>query len=83
MSTHEIQHLICHNGLFTFSDGKKDEGMIVSRYNIKEAQIEYYFIPSANLLAYKAARSHAENNAYKSLGWMIDIGNITHAKLIN
>ena len=83
MSTHEIQHLICHAGLFTFIDGKKDEGMVVSRYNIKEAQIEYYFIPSKNLLAYQAARSHAEYSAYKSLGTMIDISNIAHAKLIN
>ena len=83
MSTHEIQNLICHNGQFTFIDGKQDEGMIISRYNISEAQIEYYFIPSMNVLAYQAARSHSEQNAHKKLGSMIDIGNISHAKLIN
>ena len=83
MSTHEIQHLICHRGQFTFIDGKQDEGMIVSRYNIKEAQIEYYFIPSMNLLAYQAARSHAGNHAYTQLGRLVNINDILGAKLIN
>ena len=83
MSTHEIQHLICHKGQFTFVDGKQDEGMIISRYNISAAQIEYYFIPSMNVIAYQAARSHSQNDAHKKLGMMIDIGNISHAKLIN
>ena len=83
MSTHEIQNLICHSGQFTFIDGKQDEGMIISRYNIVAAQIEYYFIPSLNLLAYQAARSNSQNDAHKKLGLQIEIGNISHAKLIN
>ena len=83
MSTHEIQHLICHTGQFTFINGKKDEGMIISRYNIGAAQIEYYFIPSPNVIAYHAARSHADVDAHKKLGMLIDIGDISHAKLIN
>ena len=83
MSTHEIQHLIYHTGQFTFIDGKQDEGMIISRYNIGAAQIEYYFIPSMNVIAYQAARSHAEADAHKKLGMMINIGDISHAKLIN
>jgi hypothetical protein len=83
MSTHEIQNLICHTGQFTFLDGKQDEGMIISRYNISAAQIEYYFIPSTNVLAYKAAKSHSDNEAHKKLGLRIDIGNISHAKLLN
>ncbi len=83
MSTHEIQNLICHKGQFTFIDGNQDEGMIICRYNIPEAQIEYYFIPSMNVIAYQAARSHAEHNAHMKLGNKIDIGKISHAKLIN
>jgi hypothetical protein len=83
MSTHEIQNLICHKGQFTFIDGRQDEGMIISRYNITEARIEYYFIQSTNVLAYQAARSHSQNDAYQKLGVMVDIGNISHAKLIN
>jgi hypothetical protein len=83
MSTHEIQNLIYHTGQFTFMNGKQDEGMIISRYNIGEAQIEYYFIPSANVIAYQAARSHAEIDAHKKLGMLVDIGDISHAKLLN
>ena len=83
MSTHEIQNLICHTGQFTFIDGQQNEGMIVSRYNISAAQIEYYFIPSMNVLAYQAAKAHAQHDAHKKLGEIIDIGIISHAKLIN
>ena len=83
MSTHEIQHLICHKGQFTFVDGSQDEGMIISRYNISAAQIEYYFIKSMNVLAFQAARSHSRIDAHQKLGARVDIGNISHAKLIN
>ena len=65
MGTHEIQSLICQKGQFTFQDGNQDEGMIISRYNISEAMIEYYFIPTGNLLAYQAARSHSNLDAHK------------------
>jgi hypothetical protein len=83
MSTHEIQDLIFHKGLFTFNDGRQDEGMLISRYNIPEAQVEYYFIPSMNVVAYQAARSHSDALAHKKLGMMVDIGNILNAKLLN
>lgn len=83
MSTHEIQHLIFHQGQFIFQDGKKDEGMIISRYNIPSAQIEYYFIPSTNMLAYQAAKSGYDQEAHRKLGQAIDISSIQHAKMIN
>jgi hypothetical protein len=83
MSAHEIQQFIYQNGIFTFTDGKRNEGMIVCRYNIREAQIEYYMISAENVMAYQAARSQAEMDAHKKLGEMIDIGNITNAQLFN
>ena len=81
MSTHEIQNIVYHLGQFTFNNGNKDYGMIVSRYNIVAARIEYYLIPETNIVAYQAARSHAEPNAHKTLGMNIDIENIVHAKM--
>lgn len=85
MSTHEIQHLIFHQGQFIFQDGKQDEGMIISRYNIPSAQIEYYFIPSTNILAYQATKSRIgmDYNSLQKLGQVIDIASIQHAKMIN
>ena len=83
MSTHEIQPLIFHKGQFTFTDGRQDEGMLVSRYNITDARIEYYFIPSLNVLAYQAARSDRDLDAHRKLGQMIDISEILNAKVVN
>ena len=60
-----MQNLIYQQGNFTFSDGRKDEGMVISRYNIKEARVEFYFIPAKNLLAFESARSHHDLEAHK------------------
>lgn len=81
MSTHEIQNLVFHQGQITLSNGQKNNGMIISRYNIVDARIEYYLIPEENILAYQAARSHAEQNAHKSLGMCIDPQDIIHVQL--
>lgn len=81
MSKHEIQSIVFQQGRFTFSDGQENNGMIVVRYNIVDARIEYYLIPDENILAYQAALSHSEPNAYQKLGMNIDIQNILHAKL--
>ena len=81
MSTNEIQNLVFHQGHFTFTDGNKNSGMIVARYNIIDAKIEYFLIPEENIMAYQAARSHAEPNAHRSLGSNIDINDIIHANL--
>ncbi|MCC7232723.1 MAG: hypothetical protein IT242_07245 [Bacteroidia bacterium] len=83
MSTREMQHFIYQNGLVTFIDGKSDEGMIVSRYNIPEARIEYYFIPSVNVLAYQGARASHDMNAHKNLGSRLDISSIIHVQTFN
>jgi hypothetical protein len=82
MSNHEIQNLVFHKGQFTFIDGNENTGMIVSRYNIVNAKIEYYLIPDNNILAYQAARSHAEPDAHKKLGIEVQINNILHAKMV-
>ncbi len=81
MSTNEIQNLVFQQGQFTFSDGHKNDGMIVVRYNIVDARIEYYLIPEQNILAYQAAKSHAEPNAHKTLGMNINIDEIIQVKL--
>ena len=83
MSIREMQNLISQNGKFTFIDGNTDEGMIVSRYNIPEARIEYYFIPSNNVTAYQAARSHYQLDAHIKLGRPVNESSILLAHMIN
>lgn len=81
MSTHEIHDLIFQKGIFTFNDGHQNTVMIVARYNIVQARIEYYLIPESNIIAYQAARSKFDSNTHRELGTMVDIEHIVNAKL--
>ncbi len=83
MSRREIQQIIHHPGLFTFKDGNSNQGMIIVRYNITDARVEYYFIPEENLIAYRSAKSHQDLNAHRILGTRIDIEDIHSAELMN
>jgi len=83
MSRREIQQYIHHPGLFTFKDGKSDQGMIIVRYNIPEGKIEYYFIPEQNMVAYRSARSNHDLNAHRILGTRIDVEEIHSAQMLN
>lgn len=83
MSIREMQNLIYQQGNFTFSDGRKDEGMVISRYNIKEARVEFYFIPAKNLLAFESARSHHDLEAHKKMGQLVDVQSIVTATTIH
>ncbi len=83
MSQREIQQFIHHPGMFTFNDGKANEGMIIVRYNIPEGKVEYYFIPAENMVAYQSAKSHHDLNAHRILGTNINIEDIRSAEMMN
>ena len=55
MTHYDLRDAINVYSLFTFSDGRKLPGMLISRYNIKQACVDYYFVPQENLQAYKTA----------------------------
>ncbi|HNQ61743.1 MAG TPA: hypothetical protein PKJ62_05075 [Bacteroidia bacterium] len=83
MSRREIQQFIHHPGLFTFNDGKANQGMIIVRYNIPEGKIEYYFIPEENVIAYQSAKSHQDLHAHRVLGTQINVEDIRSAEILN
>jgi hypothetical protein len=83
MSIKEVQDIIHQMGIFMFRGGSIDEGMLIARYNIRDARIEYYFIHTSKLNAYREARSAHDNNAHKRLGNIVDINSIIRAQLFN
>ena len=83
MSTNEIQEIIYRLGQFIFRGGTINEGMVVARYNIRDAKIEYYFVPTSNLNEYKEAKNKHETNAQLRFGNIIDVNSIIQAKLFN
>jgi hypothetical protein len=83
MSAREIQDIIHQLGVFMFRGGTINEGMLVARYNISEARIEYYFIHTSKLTEYREARKAHDMDAQNRLGNKIDINAIIRAQLFN
>jgi hypothetical protein len=81
MSTREIQDIAFKPGVFMFEGGERNEGMIVPRYNIRLAKIEYFFIPSSRLNDYAAAKANYEHEAHRYYGNLIPEGTIKQAFL--
>lgn len=83
MSTREVQEIIHQLGIFMFRGGQINEGMLIARYNIKNARIEYYFIHTSKLEEYKKAKSSHDLEAHHRLGYLIEANSIIRAQLFN
>jgi len=83
MSAREIQEIIYQLGVFLFRGGAVNEGMVVARYNIHEAKIEYYFIHTSKVDDYRVAKRNHDLYAHKTLGHIIDVNSIIRAQLFN
>ena len=81
MSTREIQDIAFKPGVFLFEGGIKNEGMIVPQYNISQARIEYYFIPSSRLKDYEKAKSSSQHAAHRYYGNLVPEGSIRQAMI--
>jgi len=79
MSTREIQDIAFKSGVFMFDGGIKNEGMIVPRYNIRLAKIEYYFIPASRLEDYNKAKQASTHAAHIYYGNLIPESSIKQA----
>jgi len=55
MTPIEIQDFIHIYSMFSFKDGSKIPGIVVNKYNVTNALVEYYFIAHDEMHAYKSA----------------------------
>jgi hypothetical protein len=83
MSTREIHSIIYQLGIFLFRGGSINEGMLVARYNISEARIEYYFIHTSRVNEYRAAKNAYDSHAHIRLGNRIEEASILRAEIFN
>ena len=83
MSTLELHEYINQKGIINFSDGKKECGIIVAKYNIVQAVIEYFLICSSNIEKYIAAMDKGENNLMEKYWSTIDVSQIVNIELLN
>ncbi len=76
MSAREIQDIAYKQSVFLFEGGSRNEGMIVPRYNIQLAKIEYFFIPSSRIEDYKTAKAGNDHEAHRYFGKLVPEGAI-------
>jgi hypothetical protein len=81
MSTREIQDITFKMGVFMFEGGSQNEGMIVPHYNIRDAKIEYFFIPSSRVEEYNKAKASYQHDAYRYYGNQVPEQSIKQARL--
>ncbi len=55
MTSIEIQDFLHIYSMFSFKDGSKIPGIVVNKYNVSTAQVEYFFIAHHNMQSYKSA----------------------------
>jgi hypothetical protein len=53
MSTAEATDFINTMSVFTFKDGSRKPGIIINKYNLQRAAIEYYFIEHHSVNPYR------------------------------
>lgn len=83
MSTKEIHDYVHQQGIITFSDGNKNEGIIIAKYNIAASRIEYFFVPTSKLQEYKRANDSHDYLTLNTLRQPIDITKVNNVQLMN
>ncbi len=76
MTNLEIQDYINVYSMFSFRDGRKEPGNLISKYNLEEACVQYYFIAQENLQAYKNAFERYDKEACSRLSVVVNTDDI-------
>src|SRR5690348_15374271 len=76
MTATEIQDFIHVYSMFSFKDGRKEPGIVINKYNLEKAEVEYFFIPQDNMNAYKNAFDRYDKESCRRLSQHIEVANI-------
>ena len=83
MTSIEIQDFIHIYSMFSFSDGSKIPGIVVNKYNVSIAQVEYYFIAHDDMHAYKTAFDKYDRDTCVQLRKRINIEDILNIRPVS
>ncbi len=73
MTTLEIQDFLNIYSMFSFKNGRKEPGILISKYNIILGEIEYLFVAQMNMQAYKSAFEKYDREACNKLVEKVDM----------
>ena len=76
MTTFEIQDYIHVYSMFSFRDGRKLPGIIVNKYNVAKARVEFFFINQSDMGAYRQAFDNYDRESCARLSQQVNLDEI-------
>ena len=83
MTTFEIQDYIHVYSMFSFRDGRKLPGIIVNKYNVAKARVEYFFINQSDMGAYRQAFDNYDRELCARLSQQVNLDDILNIRPVS
>lgn len=83
MDAAEIQDFINVYSMIRFADGHREPGIIMSKYNINESCLDYFFVQHNYMNDYKKASDRSDHITCEHLSVPIDLDEIVSISPIN
>ena len=83
MTTFEIQDFIHVYSMFSFKDGKKEPGIVINKYNLEKAGVEYFFIPQVHMNAYKNAFDRYDKETCKKIAQPLELDDVINIRPVS
>ncbi len=83
MTTFEIQDYIHVYSMFSFRDGRKLPGIIVNKYNVAKARVEFFFINQSDMGAYRQAFDSYDRESCSRLSHQVNLEDIVSIRPVS
>jgi len=83
MTAFEIQDYIHVYSMFSFRDGRKLPGIIVNKYNVAKARVEFYFINQSDMGAYRQAFDNYDRESCSRLIQQVNLEDILNIRPVS
>lgn len=83
MNTIEVQDFIHVYSMFSFRDGRKLAGIIVNKYNVAQACVEYFFINQSDMAAYRHAFDNYDRETCLRLSKKVSVNEILNIRPVS
>ena len=83
MTPFEIQDYIHVYSMFSFRDGRKLPGIIVNKYNVSKARVEFFFINQSDMGAYRHAFDNYDRESCARLSQQVSIDDILNIRPVS
>src|SRR4051794_35628688 len=83
MQETEIQDYINVYSMVRFADGHREPGIVMNRFSLDEAAIEYFFVQHNAMNEFKKAQAKSDHESCNRLSYPIDMNEIVSISPIN